>query len=316
MINLIFIFCFIFILSSNYHPHLPPQQTFKIGSIKVTYINDDSSYIPTKIMYPTSNSDDWKQFDELTDEKGNLFVPFGGFLIESGNKKVLMDLGLGIEKVEFPGFGLVSGTSYLKSLEKAGIKPEDITDVFYTHLHMDHCGWTSIEKNGKRHLTFPNANHWCSKEEWDYWSKIQFNTLQKNIITPLKDKIKFIEEGQTIAPHLTAHKAYGHTPGMSILKLQNEENTLWFSSDIFHSIMQFKERNWYSVFDIDPKKGEVTRKKYLPEFLKKNAYIANGHFSKSVFGKLTGDNDKLKWEACLEKDCHPNSDYAHVHEEL
>ena len=66
-----------------------------------------------------------------------------------------MDLGLGVEKVKFPGFELVSGTNYLKSLEKAGLKPEDITDVFNTHLHMDHWGWTTIEKKWKTCLDFP-----------------------------------------------------------------------------------------------------------------------------------------------------------------
>ena len=311
---LIILFYFTTIFGLLHHPELAPQQIVKLGKIKVTYINDDGSYIPTSIMYPTSDSEGWKQFEELTDEKGNLFIPFGGFLIESGNKKILMDLGLGVEKVKFPGFGLVSGTNYLKSLEKAGLKPEDITDVFYTHLHMDHCGWTTIEKNGKHVLTFPNANHWCSKEEWDYWHDIDFSTLQNNIIKPLEGKIKFIEEGQELAPHLTVHKAPGHTPGLSILKLEAEGKVLWFSSDIFHSIMQIKERQWYSVFDVDPKKAEITRKKFLPEFLKKNSFIANGHFSKSVYGKLTGEDGKLQWEACLEKECQLESKFFKTEE--
>ena len=316
MKSLVFIICFVIMFATNYHPHKAQQQTIRVGSCKVTYINDDGSFIPTKIMYPSSEDDEWKQFDELTDEKGNLYVPFGGFLIESGNKKILMDLGLGTEQVEFPGFGIVTGSSYLKSLEKAGLKPEDITDVFYTHLHMDHCGWTSIERNGKRELTFPNANYWCSKEEWDYWKKIEFPTLQNNIIKPLEGKIKFIEDGQVMAPYLTAHKAYGHTPGMAILKLENSGKTIWFSSDIFHSIMQITQRKWYSVFDIDAKAAEETRKKYLPEFLKENSFIANGHFSKSVFGKLTGKDEKLKWVPCLETECNLNSIILNQNEEL
>ena len=144
------------IITSNslYNPHIAPQQVIKYPSIKVTYVIDDYSYIPTNIMYPSSKSESWKQFEELTDDKGNMLVTFGGFLIESGDKKVLMDLGLGTEKVNFPGFGMVSGKGYLDSLNNIGIKPEDITDVFYTHLHMDHCGWTSIEKKWKKSFNF------------------------------------------------------------------------------------------------------------------------------------------------------------------
>ena len=232
-----------------------------------------------------------------------MLVTFGGFLIESGDKKVLMDLGLGTEKVNFPGFGMVSGKGYLDSLNNIGIKPEDITDVFYTHLHMDHCGWTSIEKNGKRVLTFPNANHWVSEEEWNYWSKIDFPVLQKNIINPLKGKIKYLKDGQEIANNLIAYKAPGHTPGMAILKLKLENKILWFTSDIFHSIMQFTQRDWYSVFDIDAKTAEITRQKFLPEFLKDNAYIANAHFSNSVYGKIKKEKNELKWIPCVKKDC-------------
>ena len=198
MKSIFIIFCLFISIFSNYNPHIAPQQTIKYPSIKVTYIIDDYSYIPTDIMYPQSKSEKepWKQFDELTDDKGNMLVTFGGFLIESGNKKVLMDLGLGTEKVNFPGFGMVSGKGYLNSLKSVGVNPEDITDVFYTHMHMDHCGWTSIEKEGKRVLTFPNAEHWVSEEEWNYWSEIDFPTMQKNIINPLKGKIKFIKDGQ------------------------------------------------------------------------------------------------------------------------
>ena len=286
-----------------YDPHIAPQQTIKYPSIKVTYIIDDHSYIPTNIMYPSSSEDSWKQFQELTDDKGNMLVTFGGFLIQSENKNILMDLGLGTEAVNFPGFGMVSGTGYLKSLKNAGLNPEDITDVFYTHLHMDHCGWTSIEKNGKREITFKNANHWVAEEEWNYWSKIDFPTLQKNVINPLKGKIQFIKDGQEIARNLYAYKAPGHTPGMAILKLKLEKNNLWFTSDIFHSIMQLKQKDWYSVFDIDSKTAEKTRQKFLPEFLLDNSYIANAHFSNYVFGKIRKENSNLKWIPCTKIEC-------------
>ena len=60
-----------------YNPHIAPQQTIKYPSIKVTYVIDDYSYIPTNIMYPSSKPESWKQFDELTDNKGNKFLVKG-----------------------------------------------------------------------------------------------------------------------------------------------------------------------------------------------------------------------------------------------
>ena len=80
-------------------------------------------------------------------------------------------------------------------------------------------------------MTFPNANYWVSKEEWEYWLKTEapFGNSDVNdyfvnrVMNPLKGVIKFIEDGQQMAPYLTAHKVPGHTPGLSILKLETEE---------------------------------------------------------------------------------------------
>ena len=65
-------------------------------------------------------------------------------------------------------------------------------------------------------MTFPNSNHWYSKEEWDYWYNIDFSTLQNNVTKPLEVKIKYVEEGQELAHHLNVYKALGHTQGLSI----------------------------------------------------------------------------------------------------
>ena len=77
MVPIIMIASLILTSYTLYNPHMAPQQTIKYPSIKVTYVIDDYSYIPTNIMYPSSKEESWKQFDELTDDKGNMLVTFG-----------------------------------------------------------------------------------------------------------------------------------------------------------------------------------------------------------------------------------------------
>ena len=67
--------------------------------------------------------------------------------------------------------------------------------------------------------------------------------------------------------------------------------------------MQFTQRDWYSVFDIDAKTAEITRQKFLPEFLNVNAYIATAHVSNSVYGKIIKEKEELKWIPCIKKEC-------------
>ncbi len=72
-------------------------------------------------------------------------------LIETDKKKILIDTGIGNKQSEkfFKYFYLHGQDSLLKSLEKINISAEEITDVFFTHLHFDHCGGAVINKNGK-----------------------------------------------------------------------------------------------------------------------------------------------------------------------
>ena len=91
-------------------------------------------------------------------------MSFGSFLIEYKNEKILFDLGIGKCHYETPeGFGV--GGELLNNLKKAGLDRKDITKVIYSHFHPDHIGWTSIEENGKRVLTFPNAKYYSSENE-------------------------------------------------------------------------------------------------------------------------------------------------------
>ena len=119
-----------------------------------------------------------------------------------------------------------------------------------------------------------------------------------------------------MAPHLTSHLVPGHTLGLIIFKLELDGKIIWFCSDIFHSVIQITERSWYTVYDIDPKAAEITRKRMIKEFIKNNAFICDGHFTYSAFGKITGKEDNLKWIPCMTRDCDFNSDIFNVQEDL
>lgn len=277
-----------------------PVQTIEIGEYKVTYIPDGGAYIDPSVMYPKSDKEGWSRYAQLTDPEDRVVVTLGGFLIEGNGQKIVMDLGFGPTIIKFPGFGPFIGGMLPANLAEVGVFAEDVTDVFYTHLHVDHVGWTSSEVDGERKLTFPNARYWCAEEEWNFWqgTDAPLGPDPVNVVKPLSGVIRFVKDGQEIAPGLTAWKAPGHTPGLTILRLQSGGRTIWFSADIFHCTVQFSERSWYAVFDIDKDTGEVTRQKFLPEFVKEDTILADGHFSGSAFGKLTLEDGKYLWKSC------------------
>jgi glyoxylase-like metal-dependent hydrolase (beta-lactamase superfamily II) len=93
-------------------------------------------------------------------------------LIEDGNRLILIDAGMGNKEEDrfFRHFGLYGNGSLDESIKKAGFARTDITDVFLTHLHFDHCGgavrWN--ENKTAYELSFPNARYWSNKQHWEW----------------------------------------------------------------------------------------------------------------------------------------------------
>ena len=167
-------------------------------------------------------------------------------LIEDGNRLILIDTGMGNKQSDkFFGYYYLWGNDTLeKSLKKYGFHPDDITDVFMTHLHFDHCGG-SVQWNKDRtgyELAFKNATFWSNENHWK-WAT-QPNKREKASF--LKENILPIEEsGQlkfTTLPDNDILKktelgfdiffANGHTDKQMIPMIKYKEKTICFVADL------------------------------------------------------------------------------------
>ncbi len=226
-------------------------------------------------------------------------MSIGSFLIEYKNEKILFDLGQGDNHISTPeGFG--DGGELLNNLKKAGLDRKDITKVIYSHFHPTHIGWTTLEENGKRVLTFPNANYYSSKNEWEFWAnKIDepISIDKKDFKEPLEGKIKFLKDGEEILPNLFVKYEFGHTPGMINLILEADGKKMWFVSDLLHSDLQFENPHWSFFSDNNKEKAMNARINLIEELAKPNTIIANGNFVEEAFGYLKKEEDgKYRYE--------------------
>jgi glyoxylase-like metal-dependent hydrolase (beta-lactamase superfamily II) len=92
----------------------------------------------------------------------------GGFLIETGDQKIVVDLGFGDATFEIPDSAVFSGGRFLESLSRTKVDPADVDLLLFTHLHVDHTGWTSVPDSDGRRLTFPNARHFVGSGELSF----------------------------------------------------------------------------------------------------------------------------------------------------
>jgi len=176
------------------------------------------------------------------DEKNLCTWAMRCLLIESGNRLALIDTGIGDKQSEkfFSHYYLHGDQSLKGSINAAGFSIDDITDVFLTHLHFDHCGG-AIQRAGERFLpTFKNARYWSNQDHWQ-WA-VNPNTREKASF--LKDNILPIEESGQLNWVDLDQKTWdlfdvitvdGHTDKQMLPKIKYKGHTLVYMADLLPS---------------------------------------------------------------------------------
>ncbi|MFL5788063.1 MAG: MBL fold metallo-hydrolase [Flavisolibacter sp.] len=169
-------------------------------------------------------------------------------LIEDGERLILIDNGIGDKQdAKFFGHYYLHGNETLdSSVKKYGFNKEDITDVFLTHLHFDHCGGSIIRVGEKLIPAFKNASYWSNKEHWD-WAVMpnereKASFLKENIL-PIGDsgQLKFIQTPHSdqdqlpmvpFMPEINIRFVNGHTQAMMLPQINYKGKTIVYVADL------------------------------------------------------------------------------------
>jgi glyoxylase-like metal-dependent hydrolase (beta-lactamase superfamily II) len=166
-------------------------------------------------------------------------------LLQHEKRLILIDTGIGNKQdARFFSFFHLHGSNTLeKSIHQAGFSPDDITDVFLTHLHFDHCGG-GLKYNSDRtkvDLTFKNATYWSNKDHWKWATepnpREKASFLKENIL-PIQESghLKFIEVGTSPFPDIEIFFADGHTDKQMIPQIKYKDQTIVFAADLLPSV--------------------------------------------------------------------------------
>ena len=165
-------------------------------------------------------------------------------LVEDGKRLVLIDNGLGDKQDEkfFSHYYLNGNDTLEKSLNKHGFTKDDITDMFLTYLHFDHCGG-SIQYNSDRtklEPAFKNATYWSNERHWEWATKPNIREkasfLKENIL-PIQEsgQLKFVTEGVELFPGFSFLTANGHTDGMMLPLITYKDKKILYPTDLIPS---------------------------------------------------------------------------------
>lgn len=164
-------------------------------------------------------------------------------LIEDGEKLILIDTGLGYKQSEkfFSHYSRSGEITLESSLSSCGFGVDDVTDVFLTHLHFDHCGGATKREGSKIIPVFKNAKFWCSKSHWEWGSdspnpREKASFLEENLL-PLKESGQLnlfdrTKDGFFSELGFDVLMVDGHTEKMALPKIQYKGRTILFASDL------------------------------------------------------------------------------------
>lgn len=230
-------------------PAIAPYRRMKLGDFTVTTLLAGTRPMeaPHQTFGLDASEEDFAALSEAAfipaDKSLNFFTPT---LVETGTEVILFDTGLSAEGIR-------------AALAAAGHSPDEITRVVLTHMHGDHIGGLSDEAGP----TFARASYVTGQAEFDHWAKSGNEGFEAKV-RPLAANMRFLADGEAVAPGIEAILAPGHTPGHMGFALESAGRGLILTADTAnHYVWSLRRPDWQVKFDADKAQAAATRRKLL-----------------------------------------------------
>ena len=269
-----------------------------LGDFEVTALSDGTVALPVDKLLTGTTAAKTQKTLARSFLKAPLDTSVNGYLVNTGAKLVLIDTGAaGL-------FGPTLG-NLIANLKAAGYQPEQVDEIYITHMHADHVGGLMAADK----LAFPNATVRADKHDADFWlsqanldkapadAKGFFQGAMASLNPYLAaGKFKAFDGDTELVPGIKAVAAHGHTPGHSLYKVESKGQTLVLWGDLMHvAAVQFPEPGVTIQFDTDSKSAALQRKRAYAEAAKQGYMIGSAHISFPGLGHLRTLGKGYEW---------------------
>jgi glyoxylase-like metal-dependent hydrolase (beta-lactamase superfamily II) len=206
-------------------------------------------------------------------------------LIQEDNRLILIDNGIVDKQDEkFMRHYYLNGDDSLhKSLAQHGFHANDITDVFLTHLHFDHCGGSIVREGDRLVPAFKNAVYWSNLRHWEAATqpndREKASFLKENIL-PIQEsgQLKFVEptDGIGFSDTMSVRFAYGHTEAMMLPQISYKGHTIVYVADLIPAAAHLPIP-YVMAYDMFPLTTLVEKKQFLAEAVENNYILFFEH---------------------------------------
>jgi glyoxylase-like metal-dependent hydrolase (beta-lactamase superfamily II) len=263
-----------------------------LGDFEVTALSDGTVRLPVADLLTNTTKPKVTAALARAKQASPLETSVNGYLVNTGSKLVLIDAGAG--KLFGPTLG-----NLVTNLKAAGYQPEQVDEIYVTHMHADHVG--GLSNDGQ--TVFVNAVVRADQRDADHWlSKANLEAAPKDAkgffegamasINPYvaANRFKPFDGSGELVPGVKALASHGHTKGHTTYVVESKGQKLVLWGDLMHvAAVQFADPAVTIKFDTDSKPAATERKKAYADAARGGYWVAAAHLSFPGIGQLRGE---------------------------
>jgi glyoxylase-like metal-dependent hydrolase (beta-lactamase superfamily II) len=278
---------------------------WRIGRVRVTKIVELEVTGGSRFILPQATYEEilpiaWLR-PHFADERGRLKMSIHALLVETPERRILVDTCLGNDKEgrRIPGWNNLQGP-FLADLAAAGFPRESIDTVLCTHLHVDHVGWNTMLVDGRWIPTFPRARYLMGRVEFAHWQaareRADMAAVFADSVLPVHNAglADLVESDCRICDEVSLVPTPGHTPGHVSVRISSAGEEALITGDFMHHPCQITRPEWSSAADSDPDAARRTRGRMLAELCGHPVLVIGTHFAGATAGHVVRDGDAYR----------------------
>lgn len=285
------------------------MKTLQIGDVSITSIVErDGPWRKPEDMFPDYDREKGKRYiaeiepETFDTASGKMIITYQTFIVRTPKHTVLIDTCTGEDKgypapMDFPK------APWLDGFKAAGLRFTDIDYVFCTHLHIDHCGWNTVLRDGRWVPTFPNAKYIFHKDEYAAWEqatkegKNPPGNVWRFNCEPIvaAGQAMLVGDAFQLDDTFTLTPTPGHAPCHCCVNISSRGQRAVVTGDLMHHALQCRVPEWSTIFDWNPEQGIRSRRNFLHSVAGSGTYLLPIHFPNPTTGLVEAEGDGFRY---------------------
>ena len=284
------------------------MQTWKIGEVAITRVVELETPVPYHPKRPligeatpeALRAMPWL-YPHFVTPDGHLMTSIHALLVKAPGMTLIVDTCIGNDKPRRMMGKQPLHTAFLASLAAVGCKPEDVTMVLCTHLHVDHVGWNTRLEGDRWVPTFPRARYLLGRTEYEHW-KHEGTDEQAEILAdsvqPIFDAglVDLVDMDHRVSADVRLMPTPGHTPGHVSVLIESKGERALITGDVLHHPCQFGRPSWSTSFDHHRTEASAMRQTLIESLADQPTLVIGTHFASPTAGWVRRDGASYRFE--------------------